>query len=102
MLAPLRGLPFARRFAAIAGSLEVLDREFGALHTAWNDLVEDYRQDFGAGSRLNEELDTARLIAFLCHLIPKGHGWFVTHENEKPLPIRLASSALVALRAVGI
>jgi|SRR5882672_324274 len=91
-----------RRFAAIAGSLEVLDREFGELHLAWNELVTTYLQDFGEDRRLNDELDTARLVAFLCHLLPKGHGWFVIYGHNKPLPIRLASSALIALRIVGI
>ena len=52
-----------RRFAALAGMLELLEREFSELRREGRLIIDTYGSDFASGRRLDEELDVARLLA---------------------------------------
>lgn len=92
---------FVRRFAAVAGSLEVLGREFAGLRDEWASLVEHYRNRYREGLDGKNALDGARLAGFLEARFPRGLGWrsaakvglpFASHTD------RLAVDALKVAR----
>lgn len=72
-----------RRFAAIAGTLETLDREFMALRASRDDLVDGHRRVYADGDDQTVTLDAARLAGCLQALRPDGP---VLHESATALP----------------
>jgi ppGpp synthetase/RelA/SpoT-type nucleotidyltranferase len=54
-----------RRFSALAGALELVDREFDALHLAITRNVMDLRAAYEAGSPGGASLDSARLLGLI-------------------------------------
>jgi ppGpp synthetase/RelA/SpoT-type nucleotidyltranferase len=65
-----------RRFARLAGALEILESEFGALRSERWKLVDSYVAAFQKGTKiLQDALDSAKLIAALEVERPHGVGW---------------------------
>ena len=91
-----------RRFAAIAGSLEILDREFGEIRKERRELIKTYKTRYGNKEDLDEEIDAARLLALFEQLRPQGLSWLGAEERNRPFPRRIESSCVDALTAVKI
>jgi ppGpp synthetase/RelA/SpoT-type nucleotidyltranferase len=85
-----------RDFAAIAGSLEILEKEFSQLRTAEGTLIQGHATEYNAGRGWKERLDTARMLAVLRVVRPDGLRWPVGRLESG---IHLDASCLTALAA---
>jgi putative GTP pyrophosphokinase len=95
------GIDVKRRFAAVAGVLEILEREFLELRHKFIELVERHSEEYRHRTGLSEKLDAARLVAFLEVSRPGALGWRIgdhlkTHQLVDP------GTCVAALDAVGI
>lgn len=91
-----------RRFAAVAGALEILGNEFGALNKIRDDLIENYRRDYSDGRGLRKKLDVARLLGFLEAMHPQGRGWRQAADMGVPFAPGIEVSCVEALHTVGL
>jgi len=91
-----------RRFARVAGALELLDREFLGLRQEYATLVDGYLQRYRDGEKLGGAFDPPRLIAWLEHARPDGYGWRNAAANREPFPAHIEANCLYALRDVGL
>jgi ppGpp synthetase/RelA/SpoT-type nucleotidyltranferase len=91
-----------RRFAALAGSLELLDNEFLALRERRNDLVAHYAENYRLGKDQRTAFDVARLLGFLEFARPDGLSWRQATSMGSPFAVGLDVSAVAALKAVGM
>lgn len=91
-----------RQFAAAAGALEMLDREFYAMKLERDRLIEKYKVDFGNKIGLKEKLDSARLLAVLEMKRPHGLSWRQASEQGKPFPHQIEAACVEALAATRI
>lgn len=90
-----------RQFSAIAGTLEILEKEFASLRRQRDELIEQYRVDVQNGHGLNDSLDAARLLGHLEARRPDGLGWRQAASTGKPFPPRIEASCVRALEHVG-
>ncbi|MEM6659010.1 MAG: hypothetical protein AAF625_13055 [Pseudomonadota bacterium] len=91
-----------RRFASLAGTLEILDDEFIALKHKKNDLIGGYRDFYSKNREDKAPFDTARLLGFLEAARPKGRSWRRAEHDGKPFHPGLDVACIDALRAVGL
>lgn len=91
-----------RRFASIAGTLEMLDREFAQLRVEVDTIVETHKRAFASGTGLTSRLDSARLIALMEVIFPNALGWRAARETGDPFPRFVEVSCLAALSSAGI
>jgi ppGpp synthetase/RelA/SpoT-type nucleotidyltranferase len=91
-----------RRFASIAGALEILEREFYSLKSIRYDLINKYRDIYSSAKELKRKLDPARLLGLLEHIFPDGQSWRRAEEAGEPFPQNIEVSCLDALKEVGI
>ncbi len=91
-----------RKFAALAGTLEILDAEFLALRAARLELVEEYRRRYDRLLDGSEPLDAARLMGFLEARWPDGLSWRRAAATGRAFPMHIEASCVDALRAVGL
>jgi len=91
-----------RRFAAIAGTLELIEKEFLELRKEKHNLVEKHRQRYEGKMDAGEELDTARLLGLLESKWPKNLSWRRAEEIGKPFPPKLEERCVIALSKAGI
>ncbi|MEM7290521.1 MAG: hypothetical protein AAF412_09185 [Pseudomonadota bacterium] len=91
-----------RRFASLAGTLEILDDEFFALKHKKNDLIRKYRDFYRKNREDKTPFDTARLLGFLEATRSKGRSWRRAEEEGRPFHPGLDSACIDALRAVGL
>jgi ppGpp synthetase/RelA/SpoT-type nucleotidyltranferase len=87
-----------RKFAALAGSLEILGGVFVALKGERNDLIEKYRRDYACGVDFHRPFDAARLLGFMEFAFPGGASWRVAEGNRRPFPPRIEATCVAALR----
>jgi Region found in RelA / SpoT proteins len=90
-----------RRFAALAGSLEVFDREFLALREERKSLIARYSDIYRQNKDQRKSFDVARLLAFL-EATRTGLSWRQAEEEGRPFAAHLENSCVDALRAAGI
>jgi ppGpp synthetase/RelA/SpoT-type nucleotidyltranferase len=88
-----------RRFAALAGSLEIFDGEFLALRAQRNELVDKYVARYRKKLDQHKSFDVARLLAFLETRFPDGRSWRKAAEEGIPFVSGLEVSCVEALRA---
>ena len=91
-----------RKFAALAGTLEILDGEFLLLRAARMRLVDKYRDKYARMQDGDEELDTARLLGFLEARWPDGLSWRGAAASGRAFPMHIEASCVDALKAVGL
>jgi ppGpp synthetase/RelA/SpoT-type nucleotidyltranferase len=89
-----------RRFAALAGTLELLDAEFLALRKERTTLITRYVGLYKAKKELGSTFDAARLLAFLLVVRP-GQTW-PTSTAEEPVGSGLEAICVEALKAAGL
>jgi len=91
-----------RRFSALAGSLEILDREFVNIRRAQNDLVADYLTEYQKTKGGEKNLDSARLIAAMEANRPEAQGWRRRRGNLEWFDFQDARMWVRALGATGL
>lgn len=91
-----------RQLNAVAGTLELLDSEFGALRMARDKVVTAHRDSYALGAELNVTFDAARLMGFLEATRPSGLSWADAVRRGKPFRVHSETACLEALASVGI
>ena len=91
-----------RRFARMAGAIEMLEEEFVALRNQQKILVESYKDRYAAGLDTAVELDSVRLIALLECERPDSVGWRAAADRGTPFPPHIDNRCVQALRRGGI
>ena len=89
-----------RQFAALAGTLKILDSEFLSLRTARVRLLEEYRERYSRLRDGKEPLDAARLLGFLEARWPDGLSWRTAAASGHAFPMHIEASCVDALKAV--
>ncbi len=90
-----------RRFASIAGTIELLDTEFLSLREERNDLIEAYSKHYRITKFDRHPFDVARLLGFLEATRP-GLSWRQAKDEKVPFRAGLEVSCVEALRAAGL
>lgn len=91
-----------RQFAALAGTIEILDGEFLSLRAARVNLIEQYCARYARMQDGREQLDVARLLGFLEARWPEGLSWRMAAFSGHGFPIHIEASCVDALAAVGL
>jgi ppGpp synthetase/RelA/SpoT-type nucleotidyltranferase len=86
-----------RRFAGVAGALEVLEHAFANLAIERDRLIEDYKNEYVMGLSGDKKFDVARLLAFLEADFPVGLSWRRAEEKGVPFAPGLALIGVGAL-----
>jgi ppGpp synthetase/RelA/SpoT-type nucleotidyltranferase len=90
-----------RRFASLAGTLELLDGEFLALRNENDALIGRYRVEYQKKRDLRKSFDVARLLGFL-EATRAGRSWRQAAADGHPFAAGLDASCVEALKAVGL
>jgi len=91
-----------RQFAALAGTLELLDNEFLALRNRRNSLIDKYRESYDTNNDMRKSFDVARLLGFLESFRSGGLSWRQAAASGTPFAAGLDVSCVDALKAVGL
>lgn len=91
-----------RRFASLAGTLELLDSEFLNLRAERGQLIDMYCERYKRKEDDRKAFDVARLLGFLAAYRSEGQGWRSTANEGVPLGAGFEISCLDALKAVGL
>ncbi len=91
-----------RRFASLAGTLELLDNEFLALRDQRNALIDRYRLIYEQKKDKRKFFDVARLLGFLEASRPMGLSWRKAANDGAAFDAGLDISCVGALKAVGL
>jgi ppGpp synthetase/RelA/SpoT-type nucleotidyltranferase len=91
-----------RRFAALAGSLELIETEFAALRSERDSLIDSHKTNYQGGRGGRIPLDTARLIGLLEAEWPGNQGWRQAEKEGRPFPPRMEVKCVAALKAVRV
>ncbi|HKQ38334.1 MAG TPA: hypothetical protein VJ063_09665 [Verrucomicrobiae bacterium] len=94
--------PLKRRFASIAGTLEMLDGEFLRLRDEWAQLIRDYAERYSADKDYTKRFDAARLAGFLTAKFPEGLSWLKAKAQGRPFAPGIEAACVEALSAVGV
>ncbi|MGA3301865.1 MAG: hypothetical protein ABSC72_01090 [Methylovirgula sp.] len=90
-----------RRFAALAGTLELLDNEFVELREERNALIDAYVDRYLEKLDWRKSFDVARLLGFL-EAYRKGRSWRQAAKEGQPFAAGLDASCVEALKSVGL
>jgi ppGpp synthetase/RelA/SpoT-type nucleotidyltranferase len=91
-----------RRLSSVAGTLEMIDREFIAIRKYRNGLIDSYKVTYASYGGLDEPFDGARLIAFMEVARGNGIGWRKADNDGKPFPRHSEASCVAALETAGL
>jgi ppGpp synthetase/RelA/SpoT-type nucleotidyltranferase len=87
-----------RRFAAIAGTLEVLGAEFTSLRLERQKAIEVSRQRYAEGLDSKRGFDSVRLLGFLENECPANLSWRNSEEMGQPFPPGIEATCVAALK----
>jgi len=91
-----------RRFARLAGTLELLEDEFLNLRNVKDDLIEHYKTKFAAAHFGMNSLDSAAMIALFEVEEPEYRGWRQAAKEGQPFELKSDFLCTKALRAARI
>jgi ppGpp synthetase/RelA/SpoT-type nucleotidyltranferase len=91
-----------RRFARIAGAIELVEDEFLALRKYQQVLIDLYKDRYDKGQDGTAEIDSVRLIAMLECERPESLGWRTAAKTGKPFASHIDNMCVKALKRVGI
>jgi ppGpp synthetase/RelA/SpoT-type nucleotidyltranferase len=91
-------LGIERRFAAIAGTLELIEKEFLALKEERDRLTDEYRKKYDLGLDGKIEIDSARLLALMESQWPHNPSWRAAERGDKPFPPHIECRCVDALK----
>jgi hypothetical protein len=86
-----------RRFAAIAGTLELIEKEFWGLRSERDILIDGYRDNYKKRGTRREALDTARLLGLMESEWPRNPSWRKAERDGKPFPAKIEDRCIAAL-----
>jgi ppGpp synthetase/RelA/SpoT-type nucleotidyltranferase len=87
-----------RRFAAIAGTLEVLSTEFASLRHEREKSIDAYRQRYSDGLDRRSGFDSVRLLGFLEKEYPANPSWRKSEETGQPFPPGIEATCVAGLK----
>jgi len=87
-----------RRFARMAGAIEMMEEEFVALRNQQQVLINSYKDRYSRGLDDAVELDSVRLIALLEFERPNSLGWRSAAEKGMPFPPHIDNRCVQALK----
>lgn len=87
-----------RRFAAIAGALELIEKEFRDLRSGRDTLIDGYRDHYRKIGTRREALDTARLLGLMESEWPRNPSWRRAERDGRPFPPKIEDRCIAALR----
>jgi putative GTP pyrophosphokinase len=91
-----------RRFARLAGTIELLEDEFLNLKDEQVKLIDGYVMQFRKGHDLNTTMDSAKLISLLECDRPEALGWRKAAQEGRPFSKHSEVACTRALAAAGI
>ncbi len=91
-----------RRFARMAGAIEMLEEEFVDLRNHQQVLMEDYKSRYAQGLDDGVKLDSVRLRALLECERPNSLGWRSAAQQGRPFPAHVDNRCVQALKRVGV
>src|SRR5713101_1223118 len=91
-----------RRFARIAGAIEMLEDEFLALREHQQQLIELYKDRYANGEDGTVEIDSVRLIALLECERSGSLGWRSAARLGRPFPPHIDNRCVKALKQAGV
>jgi putative GTP pyrophosphokinase len=91
-----------RRFAAIAGTLEVLGTEFQSLRHERQRVIDACRQRYADDLDSRRTFDSVRLLGFLENEYPESLSWRKSEQTGHPFPPRIEATCVAALKHVGL
>jgi ppGpp synthetase/RelA/SpoT-type nucleotidyltranferase len=91
-----------RRFARIAGAIEMIEDEFVALRDHQQHLIDDYKRRYDKGQDGTTEIDSVRLIALLECERPASPGWRAAAREGAPFPPHIDNRCVKALKRTGV
>ncbi len=91
-----------RRFAALAGALEILEGQFRILRGSRLELIAHYRARYADGEDRDSDLDAARLVAVLELCCPNGASFLGAPSTIAAFPPRIEAVIVEALQRNGI
>jgi ppGpp synthetase/RelA/SpoT-type nucleotidyltranferase len=91
-----------RRFARVAGAIEMLEEEFVALRDHQEQLIALCKGRYEEGQDGAAEIDSVRLIALLECERPDSLGWRAAAQRGTPFPPHIANRCVRALKRAGI
>jgi hypothetical protein len=91
-----------RRFAAIAGTLEVLGTEFTSLRAERNKSIEIYKRRYTDGHDFKKTFDSVRLLGFLEHQYPENPSWRSSEAAGQAFRPGIESICVAALIHCGL
>ena len=94
--------PIKRRFARIAGAMEMIEDEFVALRNHQQKLIDFSKDQYERNQDDTVEIDPVRLIALLECERPKSLGWRDAARRGMPFPPDIANRCVKALKRAGI
>jgi putative GTP pyrophosphokinase len=91
-----------RRFGAIAGTLELMEKEFRTLRSERDRLIDGYRDHYHRKGSRRELLDTARLLGLMESEWPRNLSWRKAEREGKPFPAKIEDRCIAALKELGL
>jgi ppGpp synthetase/RelA/SpoT-type nucleotidyltranferase len=91
-----------RKFARLAGTLEILEDEFLHLRNTRNELIEGHKTDFENRTQGRQSLDSARMIALFEVEKPDSKGWRQAMQDGRPFEEKSDALCVKALRRARI
>lgn len=91
-----------RRFASLAGMLEVLDREFDNLNNEQSSLTDIELQRIQQDPHCDDQLDVSCLLAALEYYRPDGLSFRQAQATGKPFPPKIEARFVLALGQAGL
>lgn len=88
---------FERRFAAIAGTLELIEKEFLALREERDKLIDQYRRVYDSGKDGKTAMDSARLLALLESEWSRNPSWRSAEKRQRAFPLHIEDRCVGAL-----
>ena len=86
---------FKRRFARLAGAIEILEDEFAALRDYQITLISLYKEQYLNKQYLDKEIDSVRLLALLECERPSSLGWRKASEIGTPFPAHIENTCII-------
>ncbi len=91
-----------RKFARLAGAVEILEEEFLQLRNAREALINEQKARFQSGLVGRDSLDSVKMIALLEVEQPAAKGWRRAAEESKPFESKSDALCVKALRRANV
>ena len=91
-----------RKFAAIAGTLEMLGKEFQSLRHERQKMIDVCKQRYADGLDMRRSFDSVSLLGFLENEYQANPSWRKSEETGQPFPAQIEATCVLALKDCGL